>query len=80
MNKKILQKAIKKFKKLSREYDGFINVVFEKNQAAFITEDMYLVSRLIDGSFPDYKQIIPKHFGTTATVLKNDLIMLTMQV
>jgi DNA polymerase-3 subunit beta len=35
---------------------------------------MYLVSRLIDGSFPDYKQIIPKHFGTTATVLKNDLI------
>jgi DNA polymerase-3 subunit beta len=33
-----------------------------------------LVSRLIDGSFPDYKQIIPKHFTTTATILKEDLI------
>ena len=37
-------------------------------------EGMYLVSRLIDGSFPDYKQIIPKSFGTTLHVLKNDLI------
>ena len=35
---------------------------------------MYIISRLIDGSFPDYKQIIPKNFGATATVLKNDLI------
>ncbi|MFH0804521.1 MAG: DNA polymerase III subunit beta [Candidatus Zambryskibacteria bacterium] len=60
--------------KLFEDYNGDIDIVFEKNQAAFITEDMYLVSRLIDGSFPDYKQIIPKTFGTTATVLKNDLI------
>jgi DNA polymerase-3 subunit beta len=35
---------------------------------------MYLVSRLIDGSFPDYNQIIPKSFVTTATVLKDDLL------
>jgi DNA polymerase III subunit beta len=60
--------------KLFEDYNGDINIVFEKNQAAFMAEDMYLVSRLIDGSFPDYKQIIPKHFATTATVLKNDLI------
>lgn len=60
--------------KLFEDYNGDINIIFEKNQAAFITEDIYLVSRLIDGSFPDYKQIIPKTFGTTATVLKNDLI------
>jgi DNA polymerase III subunit beta len=60
--------------KLFEDYNGDINIVFEKNQAAFITEDTYLVSRLIDGSFPDYKQIIPKVFGTTATILKNDLI------
>jgi DNA polymerase III subunit beta len=60
--------------KLFEDYDGDINIIFEKNQAAFITEDMYLVSRLIDGTFPDYKQIIPKSFGANATVLKNDLI------
>jgi DNA polymerase III subunit beta len=60
--------------KLFEDFNGDINIVFEKNQAAFITEELYVVSRLIDGSFPDYKQIIPKTFGTTATILKNDLI------
>ena len=60
--------------KLFEDYNGDIDVIFEKNQAAFIIEGVYLVSRLIDGSFPDYKQIIPKTFPTSATILKNDLI------
>lgn len=60
--------------KLFEDYNGDIDIIFEKNQAAFITEGMYLVSRLIDGSFPDYKQIIPKSFATSATILKNDLV------
>jgi DNA polymerase III subunit beta len=60
--------------KLFEDYNGEVEILFEKNQAAFITPDLYVVSRLIDGSFPDYKQIIPKTFITTATILKNDLI------
>jgi DNA polymerase-3 subunit beta len=60
--------------KLFEDYNGEIDIIFEKNQAAFVIEDMYLVSRLIDGSFPDYKQIIPKTFSATAAVLKDDLI------
>ncbi len=60
--------------KLFEDYNGDIDIIFEKNQAAFIIEGMYLVSRLIDGSFPDYKQIIPKTFSTTATILKDDLM------
>lgn len=60
--------------KLFENYNGEIDVIFEKNQIAFVVEDVYLVSRLIDGSFPDYKQIIPKSFTTTVTMLKTDLI------
>ncbi len=60
--------------KLFEDYNGDIDIIFDKNQTAFIIEGMYLVSRIIDGSFPDYKQIIPKHFNTTVTILKNDLI------
>lgn len=30
------------------------------------------VSRVVDGTFPNYKEIIPKTFTTEATVLKND--------
>lgn len=60
--------------RLFEDYSGEIEIIFEKNQAAFITKDFYLVSRLIDGSFPDYKQIIPKSFSTTTSVLKVDLL------
>lgn len=60
--------------KLFEDYKGEIEIVFEKNQAAFMIDGLYVVSRLIDGSFPDYKQIIPKAYGTTATILKNDLV------
>lgn len=60
--------------KLFEDYKDEIEVIFDKNQMAFKVDDMYLVSRLIDGSFPDYKQIIPKTYNTAATVLKNDLI------
>jgi len=67
-------KNVSEIIKLFEDNRGDIEVIFDKNQMAFITEDIYVVSRLIDGSFPDYKQIIPKTYNTTATVIKNDLI------
>lgn len=60
--------------KLLEEYDGEIEIIFEKNQAAFVAGNIYMVSRLVDGSFPDYRQIIPKVFECEATVLKADLL------
>ena len=46
----------------------------QKNQISFETQNIYLSSRVVDGSFPDYKQIIPKTNTTKATILKQDLI------
>jgi DNA polymerase-3 subunit beta len=34
---------------------------------------VYLVSRLIEGNFPDYEQIIPKEYQTYVTALVKDL-------
>ncbi len=51
-----------------------IQILFDKNQIAFETKDIYLMSRVIDGTFPDYKQIIPKTFVTEIVVLKQDLV------
>lgn len=45
-----------------------------KNQISFEFGDTYIVSRVIDGVFPDYNQIIAKEFKTEAIVLKQDLI------
>lgn len=53
---------------------GDIEVIFDDGQIAFIYDGLYLVSRIVDGSFPDYKQIIPKDNITEVTVLKQDLI------
>lgn len=51
-----------------------IEVVFGAGQISFSKDGSYLVSRVIDGTFPDYKQIIPKEFKTEATLLKQDLV------
>ncbi len=51
-----------------------IEVFYNKNQIAFKCESFYVTSRLVDGVFPDYKQIIPKSFSTEAVVLKHDII------
>jgi DNA polymerase-3 subunit beta len=49
-------------------------VHLSKNQISFSADGIYLVSRVIDGVFPDYKQIIPKESKTEAIVLKQDLL------
>jgi DNA polymerase-3 subunit beta len=50
-----------------------VEILFNKNQISFQVEDVYLTSRLIDGNFPDYRQILPKEYKTRVTVLKEDL-------
>ena len=56
------------------ESASIVNVCFNKNQISFSSENVYLTSRIIDGIFPDYRQIIPKTSGTNAIVLKQDLL------
>jgi len=56
------------------EVDDVTKVFFNKNQISFSLNNIYLTSRIIDGVFPDYRQIIPKEFKTEITVLKQDLL------
>ena len=49
-------------------------VFLNDNQIAFSFGDIYITSRIIDGTFPDYKQIIPKETKTETIVLKQDLV------
>ncbi len=51
-----------------------VKICFNKNQIAFSYNGVYLTSRLVDGNFPDYKQIIPKEHTTEAIILKQDFI------
>lgn len=46
----------------------------DKNQVAFSADNIYFVSRLIDGVYPDYRQIMPKEQQTEAIVDREDLL------
>lgn len=60
--------------RIFEEFNGEIDVYLSKNQISFSDNYNYVVSRLIDGVFPDYQQIIPKETKTEAIVLKQDLL------
>jgi DNA polymerase-3 subunit beta len=51
-----------------------IEVSLTKNQISFSFETTYITSRVVEGVFPDYKQIIPKEFTTEVVVLKQDIM------
>ncbi|MEI8174744.1 MAG: DNA polymerase III subunit beta [bacterium] len=67
-------KNISEILRIFGESTSNIKVCFNKNQISFSSDDIYLTSRIIDGIFPDYRQIVPKTSSTTVTVLKQDLL------
>ena len=67
-------KNITEILKVFGEFQGVIRVCFNKNQISFSSDNIYLTSRIIDGIFPDYRQIIPKGTSTDVVVLKQDLL------
>lgn len=67
-------KNIPEILRIFGEIQDTIKVCFNKNQISFSSDNVYLTSRIIDGIFPDYRQIIPKDFSAEAVVLKQDLL------
>lgn len=62
--------ALTELRRVSGEQEEPVNihVTPERNQVIFELTDVVVVSQLIDGNFPDYRQIIPRD-RTTHTVL-----------
>ena len=53
--------------------DEKVTLTLSANQLSLTTEDTQVVSRLIEGTYPDYRQIIPKETGTSATVSRSEI-------
>jgi DNA polymerase-3 subunit beta len=60
--------------RILEDVNSEIAVSLEKTQISFAGEGFYVTSRIIDGSFPDYQQIIPKEQRTEAVALKEDVL------
>ena len=67
-------KNIPEIIRVFEDVDGDIEMSFTKNQISFKYDNIYLTSRIIDGNFPDYQQLIPKEHTTEVVVLLDDLI------
>jgi DNA polymerase-3 subunit beta len=67
-------KNVSEILRIFGEVQDIVKVCFNKNQISFSANNIYLTSRIIDGVFPDYRQIIPKEFKIEAVVLKQDLL------
>lgn len=50
-----------------------LTISFDQTQILFKTTDVEIISRLIDGKFPDYRAIIPKETKSEITVERNEL-------
>lgn len=52
---------------------GGVEIYFSESQVLFKLEETELISRLIDGQYPPYKEIIPKTFNTEVLVDRAEL-------
>jgi len=56
------------------ETDSFISIYFENNQILAKTDSTEIISRLIDGKFPDYEAIIPKSLYSEVIIERDELV------
>lgn len=59
---------------MSEKDDDKIKIYFDPNQLLFRTEKFELISRVINGDFPDYQQIIPKETDIEVIINREQLI------
>ncbi len=54
-----------------------IDILFDESQVRFRINDAEVISRLVDGNFPDYRQLIPAKSDITATMNKSEFTRVT---
>jgi DNA polymerase-3 subunit beta len=57
--------------------DDEVDVLFDETQVRFRINDAEIISRLIDGNFPDYRQLVPKQSDTVIVIDKADFVRIT---
>lgn len=54
-----------------------LHIKHDNQQILFQAGDIELVTRLVDGNYPDYQKLIPSKFSTTARLKRSDLLNIT---
>jgi DNA polymerase-3 subunit beta len=59
---------------ISNYEDSELKISIENNQILFNLPETQIISRLIEGNYPNYQQLISKQFDTTAVIIREELI------
>lgn len=59
------------------DHDEDVVVTHDEQQVLFQVGDVELVTRLIEGTYPDYRKLIPKDFATEAVLSRSELANVT---
>ncbi len=72
---KTIQELIRNLKE-----DGDLQISFGENQVMFNLGDTVIISRLIEGEFPNYEQVIPKEVKDKVIVDREKLLLATKRI
>jgi DNA polymerase-3 subunit beta len=69
-------RALQELRRVSAETSKPVEMLVapNRNQVFFRMEDVDLVSQLVEGTFPDYRQILPKNYATRTIVNTQDFL------
>jgi DNA polymerase III subunit beta len=69
--------ALQDLLRILGEAEDEVTVTHDDQQVLFKVGDIELVTRLIEGNYPDYRKLIPSSFATSATLKRADLTNIT---
>lgn len=69
--------ALNDLLRLLGENEDEVSVTHDDQQVLFKVGDVELVTRLIEGNYPDYRKLIPQKFSASATLKRADLNNIT---
>jgi DNA polymerase-3 subunit beta len=74
-------KVLQEFLRLAghEKPDSKISVGITENQIGFLTSTTTMISRLVEGSFPNYEQVIPTKRDVKVVLVVKDLLLITRQ-
>lgn len=59
-------------KVLPSDQHVMVKLIWNRNQVAIVFDTLYIISRLIEGIYPDYKRVIPGKFDASATLNRRE--------
>lgn len=74
------RRALDEARRSAEQLGSEVRITFEESQVAFDFGDRQLVTRLIEGSFPPFRQLIPAGYERRLEVDRSDLIEVVRRV